>query len=206
MSTVAFAALSQPTVDTDPARRQLGSAVPTAASDTGVGKYTTVLAGLVPAEVLAAHAAIVGVAITVDKGKTPPTTTLDKPALQFAFWGLSVVCVLLYVAGKDLAPPITRGRAAKVKWTLGDLLRAAVGPCAFVAWTMIQKNTAFDAVAPKASEGLRNSIAIVVAVGLAGVAAAIGYAAPKTSADGGGGTTPTGPTGATRASDAAPQQ
>ena len=182
MSTFAFGALSAPSeaVPDTPRFRQLKPAAETTASATKVGKYVTVVAGLVPAEVLAAHAAIVGVAVTVDKKATPPVTTLDKPALQFAFWGLIVVCVLLYVAGKYTAKQVTDGKAKAVKWTLGDVVRAAIGPIAFVAWTMIQKDTAFDAVAPAASEGLRNSIAIVVAVGLAATAAAIGYKTPET--------------------------
>jgi hypothetical protein len=184
MSTFAFGALSapgEPVAEGAVNRLQLAPAAATTASTTKVGKYVTVLAGLVPAEALAAHAAIVAIAITVDQKATPPTTTLDKPALKFAFWGLIVVCALLYVAGKYTAAHVTGGQAVAVKWTLGDLVRAAVGPCAFVAWTMIQKDTAFDAVAPKASEGLRNAIAIVVAVGLAAIAAAIGYKTPESA-------------------------
>ena len=61
---------------------------------------------------------------------------------------------------------------------------------AFVVWTMLQKSTAFDAVAPDMDEPLRFAIAVFAAVALGAGAAALSY---KVTPDSGSPPPPTPP-------------
>jgi hypothetical protein len=129
MSTIAYGALSTARKSAD--RNKL-------ADDTGLGTLVDVLTGLVPAEVLAAHALILTYATeTKDDGSVSIT---EKGALQLSFFFLLGFSMLLYLAGRYSKKG---ARDAFDKW---DLLRMLVPPAAFVVWTMIQKNTAFDAL------------------------------------------------------------
>jgi hypothetical protein len=132
----------------------------------GVGTYIDIFAALVPAEVLAAHAVIMTLATqtTTDTEGKEFVTITEKNALEIAFWMLLVLAPFLYVVGR-----VTTGKPGeKWDWNL-DFLRLIVPAVAFVGWTMIQSNTAFDAVCDW-NGNERAIIAIIGAVFLAGVA------------------------------------
>lgn len=65
------------------------------------------------------------------------------------------------------------------RWDRLDFLRAAIPPVAFVAWTMLQRATAFDAVWPQLGQAPRTVIALFVAVLLGVLAAALAYSADQ---------------------------
>jgi hypothetical protein len=103
------------------------------------------VAALVPAEVLTAHAAILTfTTMSVNAHDASQGTKITSPTvLAWSFWGLMVVAVLLYVYPTFKAWDWKR-----------DLVRMWIPPLAFVAWTMLQKTTAFDAVWPGLSTPL----------------------------------------------------
>jgi len=146
MSTLAYAALTT--------RRILAApGTSTSTSPPGVTSYMDAVAALVPAEVLTLHAVILSVTTTTDATGGKPVTEIDDlVALQWAFWGMIVLSVVLYVV------PRFRTREKL------DLARAAIPPASFVVWTMLQRATAFDAVDPTLPAGRRTVIAVFAAV------------------------------------------
>ena len=157
MSTLAYAALTTK-------REQAAPGTSTSGSPPGVSKYIDALAALVPAEVLTLHAVILSFT-TSTKGST---TTITAPGtLAGAFYGLVGLSILLYVAPRF-------GRLDRL-----DFFRAAIPPIAFVAWTMLQRATAFDAVAPGLDPAPRSVIALFVAVLLGLAAAALAHVADQ---------------------------
>jgi hypothetical protein len=87
------------------------------------------------------------------------TIITDPDTLGYSFWGLLVLCIVVYLFG--------RGRH-RDKW---DLLRIGIPPLAFFFWTMLQKSTAFDAVGPELDAIPRTVIALFGAVVLGLIAA-----------------------------------
>ncbi len=135
-------------------------------SPPGVSAYVDMLAALVPAEVLALHAAI----LPVTTKTVNATTEIIQPGTLFwAFFGLLLLSVVLYAV-----PRLTAG-----KWDRLDYLRTAIPPLAFVGWTMLQRATAFDAVFPNLAEAPRTIIALFLGVVLGLVAAALAYKADQ---------------------------
>jgi hypothetical protein len=67
----------------------------------GVTSYVDALSALVPAEVLALHAALLTVTTTtVENPAGEVVTTITEPgALKLVFWGLIVLCFIFYLAG-----------------------------------------------------------------------------------------------------------
>jgi hypothetical protein len=128
----------------------------------GVTSYVDALSALVPAEVLALHAALLTVTTTtVENPMGEVVTTITEPgALSFVFWGLIVLCFIFYFAGHQ-----------SKEWDKWDYARMFIPPFAFVGWTMAQKSTAFDAVWPDLPDAYRSIIAAFGAV-LLGLAAA----------------------------------
>jgi hypothetical protein len=117
--------------------------------------------------VLTLHAVILTFTTKTDAGAT---TITDKGTLAYAFYGLVGLAVLLYVVGRLIAK----------KWDRLDYARVIIPPLAFVGWTMLQRATAFDAVAPgKLSEGGRAVIALFLGVLLGLLAAALAYKADQ---------------------------
>ncbi len=147
MSTLAYAALTNRRILAEPGTS-------TSKSPPGVTSYVDAVAALVPAEVLTLHAVIVSVTTTTEAtaGQPPVTTIEDLVALQWAFWGMVVLSVVLYVV------PRFRTREKL------DFARAAIPPASFVVWTMLQRATAFDAVCPTLTAGRRTVIAVFAAV------------------------------------------
>jgi hypothetical protein len=166
MSTVAYGALTEARKNTDRG---------TVANSTGLGTYIDVLAALVPAEVIAAHAVILTYATETSEDPTTKkqVVSITEPgALKATFWVLLVFAVCLFFAGRWL-----KKGAKKFNWR-GDTVRLALPPSAFVAWTMIQKNTAFDAIT-KWHGNSRTIVAILIAVGLAGLATLLSVSADR---------------------------
>jgi hypothetical protein len=153
MSTLAYAALTTK-------REQGPPGTTTSQSPPGVNTYVDALAALVPAEVLMLHGMILTVTTKTVDAKTEVTA---KSTLSWAFVCLILLSIILYVVPRVL---VTR------QWVGLDYFRVAIPPLAFVGWTMLQKATAFDAVAPGLTEAPRTVIALFLAVVL-GLAASV---------------------------------
>jgi hypothetical protein len=130
-----------------------------------VKNFVDTLTALVPAEVLVAHAVILQ---ATSKSGKDVTTITDPTVLKWAFVGLTVLSVILYVAGR-------RGAG----WSRLDFARAAIPPLAFVGWTMLQTGSAFDAIAPGVSSAARVSIAVIGAIALGALAGTLGVKAQE---------------------------
>jgi hypothetical protein len=151
MSTLAYAAFTTN-------REEAPPGTSSSRNPPGVSTFIDALAALVPAEVLTLHALILPVTTTTaDK----VTTITDAATLRWAFGGLIVLSIILYV--------VPRFR----HWELLDYLRAAIPPLAFVGWTMLQRSTAFDAVVPHMKDAPRTVLALFLSVLLGVVAATL---------------------------------
>jgi hypothetical protein len=130
----------------------------------GVAMYVDALAALVPAEVLAVHAAILTFTTTSAKDGTGKSIIMiTEPAtLSWVFWTLVVLSMVVYYAG-----------LGKTKWDSWDWLRILIPAAAFIGWTMLQKGSAFDAVAPSLSPATRSAVAVIGAVVLGLLARAL---------------------------------
>ncbi len=157
MSTLAYAALTT-------RRLQGAPGTTTSTSPPGVQTYVDAVAALVPAEVLALHAVIVSLTTST----ADSVTRISAPdVLRVAFWALIALSVVLYCVPRFK----TRERL--------DVLRAAIPPLAFVAWTMLQRVTAFDAVFPGLKDPGRTVYALLAAVILGIVAGSLANRADK---------------------------
>src|SRR5690606_8903365 len=119
------------------------------------------LAGLFPAEVLALHAMCL--TATVAKTSTEPgaestSGQIAEPAavithpttLKWAFWGLVALCAIEFLGTR-----IYTTRKARKNLLHWELLYVLVPVVSFVAWTMVQPATAFDAAFPEVEEAAR---------------------------------------------------
>jgi len=164
MSTLAFAALTNK-------REEAAPGTSSTKNPPGVSTFVDALAALVPAEVLTLHALILTVTTTTAAQVTTAaataspvavTTISDPTTLKWAFAGLIVLSIILYVVPRFK------------NWELLDYVRAAIPPLAFVAWTMLQRSTAFDAIAPGSfKDAPRTVIGLFLAVILGLVAATL---------------------------------
>jgi hypothetical protein len=137
----------------------------------GVGTYIDALAALVPAEVLGLHAVILTFC-TKTAGGTKAVTAITEPTtLKWAFWALLVLAPLLFIAGRWRAQ--TPGLKSPSLGT--TFLQTLIPAAAFVAWTMLLKVSAFDAVDSGLATGARDTIAVIAAVVLGVIAAQLGY-------------------------------
>ncbi len=134
----------------------------------GVGTYIDALAALVPAEVLGLHAIILSFCTKTNNGATEIT---ESSTLKWAFWVLLVLATLLFAAGRWQA----KAPGVKSPVLLMTLVQAVIPAAAFVAWTMLLKVSAFDAVASGLATGARDTIAVVAAVVLGVIAGLLGY-------------------------------
>ena len=165
MSTLAYAALTT----------KRDEATPNTSASTGapgVRTYVDALAALVPTEVLTLHALMLTSATVV---KDTQTTIKDVAVGPFfwAFLGLLLLSVALYAVPRLLDK----------KWDGLDWIRAAIPPAAFLAWTMLQRATAFDAAVkylnlPVEDVG-RTYIGLFLAVLLGLAASALAYQADQ---------------------------
>jgi len=148
----------------------------------GFGSYVDVVAALVPAEILAANAALLPLMAetsTDDSGNV--ITTIQDPAnLKLVFWLSIVFSIALYVIGdRTRARVAARKREEEagagkevevVSWGRWNTVRALIPAGAYVAWTMLQKSTAFDAVSADMAEAKRLVIAVFGAIALGAIA------------------------------------
>ena len=158
MSTFAYATLTSKREKAQPGQSE--------ATSPGVQTYVDALASLVPAEVLSVHAVML--TFTTDTDGQGVTKITQPGALQFVFWALVVLSMVIYVSGK--------WKQWDQRW---GYIRVLIPPLAFVGWTMLQKSTAFDAVAPGMNSALRDAIAIIGAVVLGIIAAQLAYKADQ---------------------------
>jgi hypothetical protein len=129
-------------------------------------KLVTAVAALIPAEILTAHAVLLVATTSVDDKVKPAVTEItDRGSLKAGFWVLLVLSVGLYAAG--------RYKAGHKFDALKDPLLAAVPALAFVAWTALQRTTAFDAVTD-GDEGHRALVGVACALFAIGLTLAFG--------------------------------
>lgn len=122
------------------------------ANTTAVTKWQDVLAGLVPAEVLALHAVAMSLGTkTTGSGDTAKTVITQPDAMIAVYIGMLVLSFALYLVGAK-------------SYGAQDLARALVPPLAFVCWTMIQPSTAFDAFPVEMTTFVRVMIATFGAI------------------------------------------
>jgi hypothetical protein len=131
--------------------------------DTADNKLIAGLAALIPVEVIAAHALVLGATTATDASGT--TTITASAPLSASFWGLLALSMAFYLVGRGFA-----------NWTSVDWLRLALPPLAFVLWTAL---IGTSALSPWVA-GLDHAWVTVAAVLLAGVLLALSAAvAPK---------------------------
>jgi hypothetical protein len=134
---------SEPELVTGPAVVALDADAPTPQKGRKkVPKLLDMLAALVPVEVLAAHAALLGaVSQTTDpKDEGPVTMTITDEVWASRFW------VLLLIAAFALYALPHVFKHGWRKWHMADWARALTPAAAFGAWTMVEKATLFDAL------------------------------------------------------------
>lgn len=165
MSSLAYGALTRKREEAEPKKS-------TDAEPPGVKTYIDTLAALVPAEVLAAHAVIIDATTTTTKNEAGQdvTTITDPTTLKWVFWALIVLSAMLYLFGH------TKERLGQA-----DIIRALIPPAAFVLWMMLQKTTAFDAIA-NPSDGARVAIGVIGALLVGSIAAALASKADGSAA------------------------
>lgn len=153
----------------------------------GVKQYVDAAAALVPAEVLAFHVFALQLTtktvesegtgqvtgkvdekVTTAKGENVTVIT-DPGSLKIVFICLVIGAGALYAIGHLST------------WEKADWVRVAIPPVAFVAWTMLQKSTAFDAIAPGVADTSRALIAAGLAVVLGIAARELAFSADKKS-------------------------
>ncbi len=166
MSAVLYGALTRKRYAADPGTS-------TTKEPPALGSYVDAMSALVPAEVIAAHAAILAIATDSSENAGKETVAITAPgALQLAFWVLLAFSIGLYWLGRQGA--VRRG----------DFFRMLVPPAAFVAWMLLQKPTAIDALFSNLDDALRYTIAVLVALALSAIAAWLAKTAdqaPKTT-------------------------
>jgi hypothetical protein len=151
MSTLAFAAFTN-------RREKAEPGTSSSSNPPGVSTFVDALAALVPTEVLTLHALILSVTTAT---AAQVTTITDATTLRWAFAGLIALSIMLYV--------IPRWK----NWELLDYVRVAIPPLAFVGWTMLQRSTAFDAIAPSLKDASRTVAGLFLAALLGLVAATL---------------------------------
>ncbi len=173
MSTLAFAAFTNRREEAEPGTSS-------SQNPPGVSTFVDALAALVPTEVLTLHALILSVTTTtVEPASTTTaavsttvaqaaasaagkiTTITDPTTLKWAFAGLIVMSIVLYIVPR------------LKNWGMLDYVRVAIPPLAFVAWTMLQRSTAFDAVAPLFTDARRTVAGLFLATLLGLLAATL---------------------------------
>ena len=161
MSTLAFAAFTN-------RREQSKPGTSSSNNPPGVSTFVDALAALVPAEVLTLHALILSVTTTT---AAQVTTITDPTTLKWAFAGLILLSIALYVVPR------------LKNWGLLDFVRVAIPPLAFVGWTMLQRSTAFDAIAPSLKDASRTVAGLFLATLLGLVAVTLARKADEKEPD-----------------------
>jgi hypothetical protein len=144
------------------------------------GEFVDIVAALVPAEIIAVHALILGAVSTkTEDADGAITTKLDptQAALERWSWiGLVVAAAVLYVVPHAVSSA-RAGRRPLVD--RADLLRMLIPAAAFWIWTMIQKGTLFDAVFSGLTTPARAVLGGFAGLILVGVAKLLSYKADE---------------------------
>jgi|688.fasta_scaffold1028863_1 hypothetical protein len=151
-----------------------------------VSNYVEALSALIPAEVLTLHALILSQTTKIEQatggGDSTLTTISDPQTLKFAFYGLLLMSFLLYAAPRLYGAWRAAGNAIKgvlAQLDAADLARAVIPPLAFVAWSMLQRATAFDAAYPWISESQRTVSGLFLASALVAAASWLAFKRPN---------------------------
>lgn len=127
--------------------------------------YIDTVAALVPADVLFIHTLI----LSSVQGKIGQDPTNPENSMLIA----AFVLLILLSIGLFWVPKFQNIKAeSKIRL---NYCRMFIPPVAFVTWTMLQKSTAFDAIAPNLPNGWRLLIALFLAVILIAWASVVGY-------------------------------
>jgi len=134
MSTLLYEALTNKREVAQPA----AGAPAGGAANAPTSKLLDLIAAIVPAEALAAHAAVLTwVSETSDSALGPSVTHIThQTEAKWAWWGLVVLSALFYVVP----------HAFKKGWDAWDVGRALLPAAAFAVWTMLQPGSLFDAI------------------------------------------------------------
>jgi hypothetical protein len=112
--------------------------------------FLELIAALVPAEVLAAHAFMLTFTTETTGTGEDATAVITKPEiLRWGFWGLVLAAMALFLAGRV-------GDLAKL-----DCLRVLIPPGAFWLWAMLQPISAFDALGLDWSPTVRGVVVLI---------------------------------------------
>ena len=127
---------------------------------------------------LAIHAIVIAIVTTTNaQGQTQIT---DSVTLRWAFWLLIGLSIALFIVGRRPVRQKSMGAVSGwQRWEGQDWLRILIPPVAFVGWTMLQRTSVWNAVAPHMSGGMRILIPMVGAVVLAAVTKALATHADK---------------------------
>jgi hypothetical protein len=125
------------------------------------------IAAIIPAEILTLHALALQFTTKTETNASGEAVTSITAAgtLVIAFFFLFVLCMVFYWVGAGF--PNIRS------WKIEEWARAIVPALAFVCWTMLQKSTAFDALAPSFTSPLRFILAAGIGYLLVKIAEAL---------------------------------
>ncbi len=123
-----------------------------------ISRWVDAAAALVPAEVLAIHAFVISLGTeTKGTGDSAATTFTHADGVAWSFYGMLILCLVFYLTG-----------SRSFNWR-GDFVRILIPAGAFIGWTMIQPNTAFDALGIKLDTEFGRPVAavfLIVALGI----------------------------------------
>jgi hypothetical protein len=177
VSTLAYATLTKQREVAPPGTsdRKVAAATNAATGKPGVTMWADAAAALVPAEVLAAQAFLIG-SVTERQDRpllsSDPVTVVTEPTTaKWMFWGLLLAALVIYVSG-NLG-----------HWHRADWLRMLIPPAAFVLWSVLQPGALFDAVADW-STGARYGVGVIGVIILGSIARALAYKADQLEPEG----------------------
>ncbi len=132
--------------------------------------YVDAMAALVPAEVIALNAVVLGYATTTSEGGS--VTAITEPdALKVAFYFLIVLSWFLFLTSRYAA----KDKDNKAPSIVVLAAQSLIPPLAFVVWTLLQPVSAFDVIDLGMSSASRAIAAVVLAAFLGAAAAVLGY-------------------------------
>jgi hypothetical protein len=155
------------------ARLATPSGTATDSTDSAVAPFVTAAAALVPAEALIVQVAILQITTTTTKASESheATTVITNPdALRFGFWALIGLSAIAYLAGRV---------SSKQKLRLLDVAGVLIAPAAYIAWSLLQSPSAFDATFTSVTPVTREVAGFVLTGLLVVLAPAFGYTVAK---------------------------
>lgn len=135
----------------------------------GVRVYVDAALALIPAEALFLHAVILSLCSASTSRTTGGTYLTDTDTLKWVFWALPVLTAGLFFAGRWQSLP-NGLRSPNIWVTIGQ---GCLPPLAFVAWIMLQRVSAFNAVDSSLDGAARDAVALIAASVLAVIASGL---------------------------------